>query len=146
MNEGNVAAFSRPKQVVPGLFQDIAEIVVGSLKFDRCGVVADFLEQLMQLFLSFLYAVCITLALRAAPLFPRMLVYAWLCDVMMQLAIAHYAASVGGMPGELAISLQSYLTANIQKVLISVVIWLPYLLMSARVNVTFRNRIRFAPA
>ena len=97
-------------------------------------------------FLSFLYAVCITMALRAAPLFPRMLVYAWLCDLMMQLGIAHYVAAVGGMPTEIAASLQSYLTGNIQKVLISVVIWLPYLLVSARVNVTFRNRIKFAPA
>ena len=97
-------------------------------------------------FLSFLYAVCVTMALRAAPLFPRMLVYAWLCDVMMQVAIAHYAASVGGMPAEIAASLQGYLTGNIKKVLISVVIWLPYLLVSARVNVTFRNRIKFAPA
>ena len=97
-------------------------------------------------FLSFLYAVCITMALRAAPLFPRMLVYAWLCDVMMQLGIAHYAAAAGGMPTEIAASLQGYLTGNIKKVLISVVIWLPYLLISARVNVTFRNRIKFAPA
>lgn len=97
-------------------------------------------------FLSFLYAVCVTMALRAAPLFPRMLVYAWLCDVMMQLAIAHYAASVGGMPGEVAATLQGYLLMNIKKVLISVVIWLPYLLVSARVNVTFRQRVKYAPA
>ena len=96
------------------------------------------------IFFSFLYAVCVTMALRAAPLFPRMLLYAWLCDLMSQMAIAHFTIAAGGVPGEIAPLLQTYLFANIQKVLISMTIWLPYLLVSDRVNVTFRGRIRLA--
>ena len=38
--------------------------------------------------------------------------------------------------------MQAFLVANVKKVLISVVIWLPYLLISNRVNVTFRQRVR----
>jgi hypothetical protein len=38
--------------------------------------------------------------------------------------------------------LQAFLAGNIKKVLISVMIWLPYLLVSNRVNVTFRQRVR----
>ena len=93
-------------------------------------------------FFSFLYAVCITMALRAAPLFPRMLLYAWLCDIAWQLAIARVTIDAGGLPSEVATPLQSYLVANIKKVLISMTIWLPYLLVSARVNLTFRQRTR----
>lgn len=96
------------------------------------------------IFFSFLYMVCVTMALRNAPLFPRMLLYAWLCDIAAQLAIARFTIDAGGMPGEIAPLLQSYLTINIKKVLISMTIWLPYLLVSARVNVTFRQRIRLA--
>ena len=33
------------------------------------------------------------------------------------------------------------LDGNVKKVLISVALWLPYLLMSKRVNVTFRHRV-----
>ena len=94
------------------------------------------------IFFSFLYAVCITMALRAAPLFPRMLLYAWLCDIAWQLAIARVTIDAGGLPSEVALPLQSYLVANIKKVLISMTIWLPYLLVSARVNLTFRQRTR----
>jgi hypothetical protein len=31
---------------------------------------------------------------------------------------------------------------NVKKVLISAALWLPYLLLSRRVNVTFRHRLR----
>lgn len=96
------------------------------------------------IFFSFLYAVCVTMALRAAPLFPRMLLYAWLCDLSSQVAIAHWTIAAGNVPAEIAPLLQTYLFANIQKVLISMTIWLPYLLVSARVNVTFRQRVRLA--
>ena len=93
-------------------------------------------------YLSFLYSVCIAMALKAAPLFPRMLAYTWLCDVVMQVAIARYTINAGGLPNEVAAPLQAFLVANIKKVLISVMIWLPYLLVSNRVNVTFRLRVR----
>ena len=94
------------------------------------------------IFISFLYAVCITMALRAVPLFPRMLGYTWLCDLLMQLAIARHAMSFNGLPAEVSGPLQVFLAGNIKKVLISVVIWVPYLLISNRVNVTFRHRVR----
>ncbi len=93
-------------------------------------------------YLSFLYSVCIAMALKAAPLFPRMLAYTWLCDVLMQVAIARYTISAGGLPNEIAEPLLAFLSANIKKVLISVMIWLPYLVVSNRINVTFRQRVR----
>lgn len=94
------------------------------------------------IYLSFLYSVCVAMALRAAPLFPRMLAYTWLCDVLMQVAIAQHIMQAGGLPGDVAAPMQAFLVANVKKVLISVVIWLPYLLISNRVNVTFRQRVR----
>ena len=94
------------------------------------------------IYLSFLYSVCIAMALKAAPLFPRMLAYTWLCDVLMQVAIARYTISAGGLPNEIAEPLLAFLSANIKKVLISVMIWLPYLVVSNRINVTFRQRVR----
>jgi hypothetical protein len=38
-------------------------------------------------------------------------------------------------------ALHHLLYGNVEKVLISVAIWLPYLLLSRRVNVTYRSRI-----
>jgi hypothetical protein len=38
-------------------------------------------------------------------------------------------------------ALQSLLYGNIEKTLISVTIWLPYLLLSKRVNITYRHRL-----
>jgi hypothetical protein len=93
-------------------------------------------------FLSFMYMVCFTMALRAAPLFPRMLVLTWCYDLLMQLVIVRYVFSAGAVPGEIIGPFQQLLGGNIRKVLISVAIWLPYLIVSARVNLTFRNRIR----
>ena len=97
-------------------------------------------------FFSFLYSVCIAMALRAAPLFPRMLCYTWLCDLLMQLAIARHTVGVGGLPPEVASALQPYLLVNVKKILISAVIWLPYLILSKRINLTFRLRTRFDEA
>ena len=94
------------------------------------------------IFFSFLYSVCITMALRAAPLFPRMLCYTWLCDLLMQVAIARHTVGMGGLPPEVAEALQPYLLVNIKKILISVAIWFPYLVVSKRINLTFRQRIR----
>ena len=94
--------------------------------------------------LSFLYSLCLVMALRGAPLFPRMLIYTWLYDMMMQLLIAKFAIAGGDMPGDVAAALHSYLDGNIKKVLISAAIWLPYLLMSNRINLTFRHRLRIA--
>jgi hypothetical protein len=91
--------------------------------------------------LSSLYTIAFVAALRRAPLFPRLLALIWVADLAMQMIIARTVANSHGLPGEVAIALQAMLTGNIQKVLISIGLWLPYLLLSARVNVTYRHRI-----
>jgi hypothetical protein len=88
-----------------------------------------------------LYAIAFVAALRKVPLFPRLLVAIWLADVTMQLATAKLVASAGYVPPNVAEALQSLLHGNVEKVLISVAIWLPYLLLSRRVNVTYRSRV-----
>jgi hypothetical protein len=89
---------------------------------------------------SFFYMVAFIMALRTIPLFPRMLVYAWLIDVMMQVVIAKQVAAIGGVPEGVVPPLLALLEGNMTKVAISVMVWLPYLLLSERVNVTYRHR------
>ena len=93
--------------------------------------------------LSSLYAIAFVAALRRLPLFPRLLVAIWMIDLAMQLVTAQLVAGAPGLPPAVATSLHTVLDGNVKKVLISVALWLPYLLLSARVNVTFRHR---APA
>jgi hypothetical protein len=88
-----------------------------------------------------LYAIAFVAALRKVPLFPRLLAAIWIADVTMQLATAKLVASAGSVPPNVADALQSLLHGNVEKVLISVAVWLPYLLLSRRVNVTYRSRI-----
>lgn len=88
-----------------------------------------------------LYAIAFVAALRRVPLFPRLLGAIWMADITMQLGTAKLVASVGNIPPNVADALQSLLHGNVEKVLISVVVWLPYLLLSQRVNVTYRSRI-----
>ena len=90
--------------------------------------------------MNFFYMVCFVMALRSVPLFPRMMLFAWLLDIMMQLAIASEVAVAPGLPAEVATPLVALLHGNLQKVLISAAIWLPYLLLSERVNLTYRLR------
>jgi hypothetical protein len=59
----------------------------------------------------------------------------------MQLATAKLVASAGYVPPQVAEALHHLLYGNVEKVMISVAIWLPYLLLSKRVNVTYRSRI-----
>jgi hypothetical protein len=59
----------------------------------------------------------------------------------MQLGIATAVAGTQGLPPTVAGALHTLLDGNVKKVLISVFLWLPYLLMSKRVNVTFRHRV-----
>jgi hypothetical protein len=40
-----------------------------------------------------------------------------------------------------ASALHTLLEGNVKKVLISMALWLPYLLLSTRVNVTYRHRV-----
>lgn len=91
--------------------------------------------------LSSLYAVAFVAALRKVPLFPRLLATIWIIDIMMQLVIAQAVSSAGGLPDGVGAALRTILDGNVKKVLISVALWLPYLLMSERVNITYRQRV-----
>jgi hypothetical protein len=91
--------------------------------------------------LSSLYIIAFVAALRRVPLFPRLLVAVWLADLAMQMLIATLVTRTPGLPTDVAAQLQNLLDGNVKKVLISVALWLPYLLLSARVNVTYRHRV-----
>ena len=91
--------------------------------------------------LTSLYAIAFVAALRCVPLFPRLLGAIWAIDIAMQLLIAEMVAGAEGLPVPVAHSLQKLLEGNITKVLVSAAIWLPYLLLSSRVNVTYRSRV-----
>jgi len=91
--------------------------------------------------LSSLYVIAFVAALRRVPLFPRLLVAIWLADLAMQMLTAQLVAGTPGLPATVANALHTVLDGNVKKVLISVGLWLPYLLLSTRVNVTFRHRV-----
>lgn len=90
--------------------------------------------------MSFLYMACFVMALRKIPLFPRMLAAVWLLDVLAQFTIAEIVTRTPNLPFAVADALHQLLEGNIKKVLVSVFVWLPYLLLSDRVNITYRNR------
>lgn len=90
--------------------------------------------------LSFFYMACFVLALRAVPWFPRLLVFTWGLDIIMQMAIARQIGSMADLPLAVAAPLQDLLHGNLTKVLISIAVWAPYLILSERVNVTYRLR------
>ncbi len=91
--------------------------------------------------LSSLYTIAFVAALRRVPSFPRLLVAIWLLDLTMQVLTAQMVAGMPDLPANVAAPLQALLEGNVKKVLISVALWLPYLLMSKRVNVTYRHRV-----
>lgn len=93
-------------------------------------------------FLSFMYMACFTMAQRAVPLFPRMLMVTWCYDLLMQFVIAKTITSAGPVPDIVAGPFATLLSDNVRKVLISMAIWLPYLVVSPRINATFRRRVR----
>jgi hypothetical protein len=88
-----------------------------------------------------LYMIAFVAALRRVPLFPRLLVAIWICDLGTQLMIAQLVVGAGGLPDTVAGALHGLLDGNIKKVLISAALWLPYLLLSTRVNLTYRSRV-----
>ena len=88
-----------------------------------------------------LYMIAFVAALRRAPLFPRLLLAIWGADLAMQLVTAKLVAEAGGVPPAVANALLHVLDGNVEKVLISAALWLPYLLLSKRVNVTYRHRV-----
>jgi hypothetical protein len=90
---------------------------------------------------SSLYMIAFVAALRRVPLFPRLLVAIWLGDLTMQLATAEMVMRAGDLPLAVSAALHAMLQGNVKKVLISMALWLPYLLLSTRVNVTYRRRV-----
>lgn len=93
----------------------------------------------------FFYMIAFVMALRTLPLFPRMLGFVWLLDITMQLYIARQMGRIAGAPDAVTGPLADLLHGNIMKVLISMLVWLPYLLLSERVNVTYRHRTQSPP-
>lgn len=91
--------------------------------------------------LSCLYMFAFSMALRLVPLFPRFLAMVWGADLVVQMGIAELVARIDNVPHAVEMALADLLTGNVKKVLISAALWLPYLLLSERVNVTFRNRV-----
>ena len=87
-----------------------------------------------------LYMIAFVAALRRVPLFPRLLFAIWLGDLAMQLVTAQMVTTTH-LPSASAAALQTLLMGNVKKVLISMALWLPYLLLSTRVNVTYRHRL-----
>ncbi len=92
--------------------------------------------------MNLLYTVCFVMALRSMPLFPRMLLFAWILDILLQLGLASVASRSTDLPQFVGDAMAGFLTGNLKKVLASVIIWLPYLLLSDRVNLLFRHRVR----
>lgn len=90
--------------------------------------------------MNFLYTLCFFMALRGNPFFPRMLLLTWGLDVASQVLVAHYVSGAPFLPAGVAASIAPLLESNLKKAAISIVIWLPYLLLSERVNVTYRWR------
>jgi hypothetical protein len=90
--------------------------------------------------ISSLYVVAFAMALRRSPMFPRFLAMVWIADVAAQMLIARTVMATDVPPG-VASALHELLQGNLTKVAISAGLWLPYLLLSTRVNVTFRNRV-----
>lgn len=88
-----------------------------------------------------LYVIAFVAALRLVPLFPRLLVAIWGIDLAMQLGIAQAVTRTGDLPASVATMLHSVLDGNVKKVMISIVVWAPYLLLSRRVNLTYRMRV-----
>lgn len=90
--------------------------------------------------MNFLYTLCFFMALRRHPFFPRMLLLTWGLDVTSQILVANYVGGAPYLPASVAASIAPLLDSNLKKATISIVIWLPYLLLSERVNVTYRWR------
>ncbi len=93
------------------------------------------------IFFSLLYIVTFVMAVRHVPWFPRMLVFVWIADITAQITIANGLATVG-LPANVGPAMATFLTNNVDKTLISMALWMPYLMLSERVNVTYRRRTR----
>jgi hypothetical protein len=92
--------------------------------------------------LSALYAVAFVAALRAVPLFPRLMAAIWSVDIAMQFIVAYAVTSTAGLPAAVGRSLFTLLDGNVKTAVISAALWCPYLLLSPRINLTYRLRVR----
>ncbi|MEI4507294.1 DUF2569 domain-containing protein [Sphingopyxis sp. CCNWLW253] len=90
--------------------------------------------------MNFLYTLCFFMALRRMPFFPRMLLLAWGVDVASQVVIAQYVSGAPNLPAQVAAAIAPLLESNLTKAFISIIVWMPYLILSERVNVTYRWR------
>ncbi len=90
--------------------------------------------------MNFLYTLCFFMALRGMPFFPRLLLLTWGVDLVSQLILADYLSGAPHLPQAVAAAIAPLLDSNIKKVCISALVWLPYLILSERVNVTYRWR------
>lgn len=90
---------------------------------------------------NILYAAVFVMALRHVPWFPRIMLLIWLSDILSQVYMSRI---LGGqaLPPQVVEALADLLTGNLQKSLISMGLWLPYFLLSERVNITYRRRVR----
>ena len=100
-----------------------------------------FMMTLDVVLLSSLYCIAFVAALRRVPMFPRLLVAIWALDLTIQVVTGQLVAGMAGLPANVADALQPVLTGNVKKALISIALWMPYLLLSKRVNVTYRHRV-----
>ena len=91
--------------------------------------------------MNFLYVATFVAALRCVPWFPRLLVLVWSIDILSQLTMAQLVGHAPGLPSTVGSALSTLLDGNIKKVLISATLWLPYLILSDRVNLTYRSRV-----
>lgn len=91
--------------------------------------------------MNFFYMAAFVMALRSVSLFPRMLLFVWLIDIVMQLVIATQVGAAGSLPPGVVDPLVTLLEGNLKKVAISIAIWMPYMMLSDRVNVTYRSRL-----
>ncbi|WP_239016691.1 DUF2569 domain-containing protein [Sphingorhabdus pulchriflava] len=91
--------------------------------------------------MNFLYMLAFMMALRSVPWFPRFLLLVWGVDVTAQIGIAHFVGNAPNLPAPVGEAMGDLLNGNLKKVAISAAIWLPYLLLSERVNLTYRGRV-----
>ena len=93
------------------------------------------------IFFNIMYVAAFIMALRHAPLFPRVMLLIWITDILSQLTIARLLGAQV-LPGSVGSALASLLVGNVNKSLISICLWLPYLILSEKVNITYRRRVR----
>ena len=90
---------------------------------------------------SSLYMVAFIAGLRRTPWFPTILMGIWAADLSMQLIVATALGRTADLPPAISRALRDLLDGNVKKTLISAAVWLPYLILSTRVNITFRHRL-----